>query len=58
MKTTFNCSIPMIQSAIKVGGDGAIRLQLDIPENEMANAIKVVMGKEKVLTVTVEWEDE
>lgn len=52
---TFLASFPPIQSAIKVGQDG-MRLQLDVPETEMANAVELLALRGKVLRVTVEIE--
>lgn len=57
MKTSCHCSIPDIQSAIKISGQGSIRLQVDIPESELPEAIKIVMAKGKVIKATWEWED-
>lgn len=52
---TFKASFPVIQSAIKVRGDkGGMRVQLDIPESEMPEAIKILAWRMKVLQVTVE----
>ena len=54
---TFLASFPQIQSAIKThgGGDG-MRIQLDIPESEMANALELLTMRQAVLKVTVEVE--
>lgn len=49
---TFLASFPPIQSAIKVGQDG-MRIQLDIPEIEMANAVELLAMRNVVLKVTV-----
>lgn len=54
MKIEFIASLPDIQTAIKIGGDGSTRLQLDIPENEIANAVKLVMLKGKAFKVVLE----
>ena len=52
--TTFKASFPPIQSAIKVyGHTNGMRIQLDIPETEMAEAIKLLAWRERVLMVTV-----
>lgn len=52
---TFLASFPAIQSAIKVYGDlQGMRLQLDVPESEMGEALKLLMWRERVLRVTVE----
>ena len=53
MEIKFMASLPDIQSAISVGGDGA-RVKLDIPETDLAQVIKLVMMKGKAFTVTIE----
>lgn len=50
---TFLASFPAIQSAIKVGQDG-MRIQLDVPETEMGNAVELLAMRGMVLRVTVE----
>lgn len=51
----FLASFPAIQSAIKIYGDKqGMRLQLDVPESEMGEAVKVLLWREKVLTITIE----
>ena len=56
-KAEFYGSIPDIQSAIKISGNGAIRLQVDVPETELAEAIKIVAARGEVIKVTMEWDD-
>ena len=52
---TFRAAFPAIQSAIKVYGDRqGMRIQLDIPESEMGEALQMLMWREMVLKVTVE----
>ena len=52
--TTFLASFPPIQSAIKVYGDcQGCRIQLDIPESEMGNAMQLLLWRERVLEVTI-----
>lgn len=51
--TTFRASIPPIMSGIKTGGDG-MRVQFDIPETDMAEAVELLMMRGKVLIITVE----
>lgn len=52
---TFRASFPTIQSAIKITGDGGgMRIQLDIPESEMASAIHLLTLRQCVIQVTVE----
>lgn len=54
---TFLATIPPLQSAIQVhgGGDG-MRIKLEIPESEMANAVELLTMREVLLKVTVESE--
>jgi hypothetical protein len=54
----FRASFPTIQSAIKITGDGGgMRIQLDIPESEMAQAVKLLVLRQVVLRVTVEQDE-
>lgn len=54
-KVTFLASFPSVMSAIKVTGDGSgMRIMLDIPESEMAEAIKLMLYRQITLRVTVE----
>lgn len=48
---TFLASFPAIQSAIKIGQDG-MRIQLDIPESEMGNAVELLAMRNVVLSIT------
>ena len=51
---SFLAAFPTIQSAIKVYGDKqGMRIQLDIPESEMGEALKLLMWREMVLRVDV-----
>jgi len=54
MKIQFIASLPDIQSAINIGGDGATRIKLDIPESELAEAIKLVLLKGQAFKVIIE----
>jgi hypothetical protein len=49
----FLASFPPIQSAIKVGQDG-MRLQLDVPESEMGNALGILAWRGKLLRIRIE----
>lgn len=52
---TFRASFPAIQSAIKRSGDGGgMRIQLDIPESEMAQAVHLLALTSVILRITVE----
>ena len=50
---TFRASFPPIMSAIRTGSDG-MRIQLDIPEVDMGEAVKLLTMRGKVLRVTIE----
>lgn len=51
---TFKCQIAPILSAIKVTGDGGgMRVQFDVPESEMAQALYLMTMRECVLEITV-----
>jgi hypothetical protein len=56
---TFLATIPPLQSAIQIhgGGDG-MRVKLEIPESEMANAVELLTMREAVLKVTVAVDDD
>ena len=50
----FLASLPPITSAVMRSGAGnGMRVQLDIPESEMANAIRIQLWDRKVLEVTI-----
>ena len=52
---TFLASFPPIMSAIKITGNGdGMRIQFDVPESEMGNAVELLAWRQKVLRVTVE----
>lgn len=54
-RVEFQASFPLIQSAIKRSGDsGGMRIQLDIPESEMANAALLLVMVQQRLRVTIE----
>lgn len=54
-KVTFLASFSDVLAAIKVtGGGNGMRIQLDIPENEMGNAAHLLLMRQCVLRVTVE----
>ena len=51
---TFRAAFPPIMSAIKIDGSGGgMRIQFDVPESEMAEAIKLLAWRQCVLVVTV-----
>lgn len=57
IRAEFMASLPNIQSALRVGGDG-MRAQLEIPESELHEALKLAAMKNRLLRVTVETVDE
>jgi hypothetical protein len=52
----FLASFPPIQSAIKRGQDG-MRIQLDIPESEMPNAVRLLALMSKRLRIRIVEDD-
>lgn len=55
---TFAATIPLLQSAIQVSGEGGARIKLDVPD-ECMDAVVALMGmRGEVLTVTVQTEAE
>jgi hypothetical protein len=50
---TFRATLPPIMSAMRVSGDGGMRVMFDIPESDMPEALKMLMWKQRVLVVTV-----
>lgn len=49
---TFLCSFPDIQGQLKVGRDG-MRIALDVPESDLAAALRLVLWRDRVLRITV-----
>ena len=54
MEIQFIASLPDIQSAISIGGDGSTRVKLDIPETELSEAVKLVLLKGQAFKVKIE----
>ena len=52
-RASFLATIPPIMSGIKTGGDG-MRVQFDIPENEIGEGAKLLAMRGQVLRITVE----
>ena len=50
---TFRATFPPILSAIRMAGDGGMRLMFDVPETDMPEALKLLMWKGRVLRITV-----
>lgn len=50
----FVASIPPIQSAVSLGGDGSGRIKLDVPESDMAEVLKLIaFGRDRALLCKV-----
>jgi len=54
VKLEFIASLADIASAITISGEGATRVKFDIPESEIANAVKLVMLKGQAFRVNIE----
>ena len=50
---SFLASLPPIQSAIKLDGQGGARIQLEVPEEDIMEVMKLAMLKGIVFRVTV-----
>lgn len=50
---TFRASIPPIETAIKVHGEGGARMILDIAESDLAGFLPALVMRGKVLQVTL-----
>ena len=52
---SFMASFPAIQSAIKITGDGnGMRIQLDVPEIDILQALHVIAMRQQAFKVTIE----
>ncbi len=50
---TFRASIPPMETAIKIHGEGGARLQLDIAESDLGGFLMALPMRNKVLLVTL-----
>jgi hypothetical protein len=55
-RASFLATIAPIMSGIKTGSDG-MRVQFDVPESEMGEAVKLLAMRGRVLRLTVEVAD-
>ena len=53
-QVTFRASIPPMETAIKIHGEGGARLQLDIAESDLGGFLPALVMRGKVLNVTLE----
>lgn len=50
---TFLATIPPILSALKVSGDGGARIQFDVSDTDLAEALRILLWRDQVLEITV-----
>ncbi len=50
----FIATLADVQSAISISSEGATRVKFDIPESELANAVKLLLLKGKAFRVSIE----
>lgn len=53
-RVTFRASIPPMETAIKIHGEGGARLQLDIAESDLGGFLPALVMRGHVLKVTLE----
>ena len=54
MEIEFITSLADIATAISISGEGATRVKFDIPESELAEAIKMILLKGQAFKVHIE----
>ena len=52
-EATFSAVLPSIATAIRIHGESGVRIQLDIPDSDIAEVLKLVLWREGELEVTV-----
>lgn len=52
-KASFIATFPDTQSAISMHGNGGMRILLEIPENELPNAIALAMWRGRAMRVVI-----
>ncbi len=53
-KATFYAVIPSTQSAIRVHGESGGRIEFDVDDTSIADMLKLVLWRDRLLKVTVE----
>ena len=53
-QVTFYATIPNIATAIRVHGESGGRIQLDVDDTGLAEMLKLVLWRERLLRVTIE----
>jgi hypothetical protein len=51
---SFRASIPPMETAIKIHGEGGARIQLDVAESDLAGFLPALVMRGKALMVTFE----
>lgn len=54
MPVSFLASIPSLQSALTIAGDGGGRLKLDVDDSQIDKLLKLLDWRGQLLRVTVE----
>lgn len=57
-KIQMVASVPPIQSAIKISGEGSARISIDVPESELAQVTKLFLYSGQTFKLTIEAWDE
>ena len=51
---TFTAHVPNTQTAIQFHGGGGMRMQLEIPDNQLGNTVRIIEMRDWELKVTIE----
>jgi len=52
-RASFLATFPANQSAISMHGSGGMRIQLEIPENDLPNALALTLWRDRVMRVVI-----
>lgn len=52
-RASFIATFPTNQSAISMHGGGGMRIQLDIPENDVPNALALTLWRNRAMRVVI-----
>ena len=51
---TFTAHVPNTQTAIQFHGGGGMRMQLEIPDDQLGNTVRIIEMRDWELKVTIE----
>lgn len=54
MKIVYHASLPPNAGAIKIHGEGGLRITLDVPESDVSEALKIALMRGELIRVTNE----